>query len=36
MLNPFNRPLPNIKREAARRLGIFSERLGLERQRLWA
>jgi streptomycin 6-kinase len=36
MLNPINQPRPNLKRETNRRLDIFSERLGLERQRLWA
>ncbi len=36
MLNPINQPRPNIKRETNRRLDIFSERLGLDRQRLWA
>ena len=36
MLNPVYQPRPNIKRETNRRLDIFSERLGLDRQRLWA
>ena len=36
MLNPVYQPRPNLKRETARRLDIFSERLGLDRQRLWA
>ena len=36
MLNPVYQPRPNIKRETVRRLDIFSERLGLDRQRLWA
>ncbi|MBI5932471.1 MAG: phosphotransferase [Chloroflexi bacterium] len=36
MLNPINQPRPEIKRETNRRLDIFSERLGLDRQRLWA
>lgn len=36
MLNPVYQPRPNIKRETIRRLDIFSERLGLDRQRLWA
>jgi streptomycin 6-kinase len=36
MLNPINQPRPNLKRETNRRLDIFSERLGLDRQRLWA
>ncbi len=36
MLNPLNQPRPNLKRETNRRLDIFSERLGLDRQRLWA
>ncbi len=36
MLNPFHRPRPDFKRETARRLDIFSERLSLDRSRLWA
>jgi streptomycin 6-kinase len=36
MLNPLYTPRPNLKRETTRRLDIFSERLGLDRQRLWA
>ena len=36
MLNPINQPRPNLKRETERRLDIFSERTGLDRQRLWA
>lgn len=36
MLNPVNQPRPNLKRETERRLDIFSERTGLDRQRLWA
>jgi streptomycin 6-kinase len=36
MLNPLYTPRPNIKRETVRRLDIFSERTGLDRQRLWA
>ena len=36
ILNPVYQPRPNIKRETNRRLDIFSERLGLDRQRLWA
>ncbi len=36
LLNPLYSPRPNIKRETLRRLDIFSERLGLDRQRLWA
>jgi streptomycin 6-kinase len=36
MLNPVYQPRPNIKRETVRRLDIFSERLGFDRQRLWA
>jgi streptomycin 6-kinase len=35
MLNPWFQQR-DIKRQTARRLGIFSERLGLDRQRLWA
>jgi len=29
-------PRPNLKRETRNRLDIFSERLGFDRQRLWA
>jgi streptomycin 6-kinase len=36
MLNPVYLPRPNIKRETVRRLDIFSEHLGFDRQRLWA
>jgi len=36
MLNPVYQPRPNIKRETQRRLDIFSERLGFDRQHLWA
>jgi streptomycin 6-kinase len=36
MLNPVYQPRPNIKRETNHRLDIFSERTGLDRQRLWA
>jgi streptomycin 6-kinase len=36
MLNPVYQPRPDIKRETQRRLDIFSERLGFDRQRLWA
>ena len=36
MLNPCFSPRPNLKQESARRLDIFVERLGLDRQRIWA
>jgi streptomycin 6-kinase len=36
MLNPVYSPRPNIKCETIRRLDIFSERLDLDRQHLWA
>lgn len=36
MLNPVYQLRPNIKRETIRRLDIFSEGLGFDRQRLWA
>jgi streptomycin 6-kinase len=36
MLNPVYQPRPDFKRETLRRLDIFSEHLGLDRQRLWA
>ncbi len=36
MLNPIYSPRLHVKRETARRLDIFSERLGFDRQRLWA
>jgi streptomycin 6-kinase len=36
MLNPVYQLRPNLKRETARRIDIFAERLGFDRQRLWA